>query len=210
MLGNKVDDGLQLETTRMRMRRSAMSVIEVEKHFTVGPETRSKLTALGAKLTLREEFTDIYYDTAAHKLMTSSHWLRQRNGEWQLKYPVISDNEAVIQGQPSRTECNYELVEEATIIKQLRTVIVIEGAPSLNQLVHPLGVLVPVAEFSTVREGWAWPDGRMGERVSIELDEASFNYAIGSVEVLVGGADQVTAAEEKAREIAGKIGQYYD
>lgn len=189
-----------------------MSVIEVEKHFTVGPETRSKLTALGAKLTLREEFTDIYYDTPAHQLMTSSHWLRQRNGEWQLKYPVIdiSANEAIIQGQPSRTECNYELEEEDAIIKQLRTVIVIEGAPSLNQLAHPLGVLVPVVEFSTVREGWAWPDGRMGERVSIELDEASFNYAIGSVEVLVGGADQVTAAEEKAREIAGKIGQYYD
>lgn len=184
-----------------------MSVIEVEKHFTVDRETRTKLTALGAKLTLKEEFTDIYYDTAAHQLMTSSHWLRQRNGVWQLKYPV-PDNKTIIQGQPSRTECNYELEEEPAIIKQLRSVIVIEGAPSLNELVHSLGVFVPVAEFSTVREGWAWPDSRMGERVSIELDEASFNYAIGSVEVLVGGADQVPTAEEKAREIAGKIGQY--
>ena len=183
-----------------------MSVIEVEKHFTIGPETRSKLTALGAKLTQREKFTDIYYDTVAYELMTSSHWLRQRNGEWQLKY-AVSDNEAIVQGQPSRTECNYEVEEESTIIKQLRTVIVIEGAPSLNQLVRPLGMLVPVAEFSTERDKWAWPDGRIRERVSIELDEASFNYAIGSVEVLVGGADQVPAAEEKAREIARKIGQ---
>ncbi len=192
------------------MRISTMSVIEVEKHFTIGPETRSKLTALGAKLTQREEFTDIYYDTAALQLMTSSHWLRQRNGEWQLKYPVVPDNGTIIQGKTSRTECNYELEEESAIIKQLLAVIVIEGAPSLNQLVHPLGMLVPVATFSTQREKWAWPDDRMGERVSIELDEASFNYAIGSVEVMVGGADQVTAAEEKARDIAGKIGQYYD
>ena len=192
------------------MRRSAMSVIEVEKHFTIGPETRSKLTALGARLTQREEFTDIYYDTDAHQLMTSSHWLRQRNGEWQLKYPVVPDNETIIQRQTSRTECNYELEEELAIIKQLRAVVVIEGTPSLNHLVHPLGMLVPVAEFSTRREKWAWPDGWMGERVSIELDEASFDYAIGAVEVLVGGADQVTVAEEKAREIARKIGQYYD
>ena len=202
------------------MRISAMSVIEVEQHFTIGPETRSKLTDLGAKLTQREEFTDIYYDTSAHMLMTSSHWLRQRitrNGVWQLKYPVpvpdIPENEAIIQGQTSRTESNYELEEESAIIKQLRTVIVIEGAPSLNQLVDPLGVLVPVAEFSTTRERWAWPDDRMGERVSIELDKANFGYAIGSVEVLVGGADQVSAAEEKAREIARKIGQlalHYD
>ena len=195
------------------MRISAMSVIEVEQHFTIGPETRSKLTDLGAKLTQKEEFTDIYYDTSAHKLMTSSHWLRQRNGVWQLKYPIVPENEAIIQGQPSRIESNYELEEESAIIKQLHTVIVIEGAPSLNQLVDPLGVLVPVAEFRTTREGWAWPDDRMGERVSIELDEANFGYAIGSVEVLVGGADQVPAAEEKAREIARKIGQlalHYD
>ena len=184
-----------------------MSVIEVEKHFTVGPETRQKLTELGAELKLKEEFTDIYFDTAAYQLMTSSHWLRQRDGMWQLKYPVSDVNEAIIQGKTSRTECNYELEEEPAIIKQLRNVIVIEGGPSLNKLVQPLSILEPVAEFSTMRERWAWPDGRMGERVSIELDEASFNYAIGSVEVMVGGADHVPAAEAKAREIAGKIGQ---
>ena len=47
---HNVDGGLQLEAPHLRMRSRAMSVIEVEKHFTVGPETRSKLTALGAKI----------------------------------------------------------------------------------------------------------------------------------------------------------------
>ena len=127
-----------------------MPVIEVEKHFTVDSETRQKLRDLGAKVILKEEFTDIYYDTLSHQLMTSSHWLRRRNGVWQLKHPItrsVFDDEAVIEGQPSKTECNYELEEEPAIIKQLRDVIVIEGTPSLNELIQPLGTLPSEKSF---------------------------------------------------------------
>lgn len=185
-------------------------MIEVEKHFRIGPETRAKLTALGAKLNSKEQFTDVYFDTADLKLMTSEHWLRQRDGNWQLKHEVSGGNRSKTgtvgrAEQHSRIECNYELEEDPAIIRQLHTVLAIDEEKSLDQLVE-CGVLLPVAEFSTHREGWVWPDRRFGDRVSIELDEASFDYTIGSVEVIVGVADEVPAAEATARDIAGKIG----
>ena len=189
-------------------------MIEVEKHFTIGTETRKKLTELGAKLTKREEFTDVYYDTTDYKLMTSAHYVRQRNGNWQLKYAVKDraphhGGAAALDRVQSRIECNYELEDEPAIIAQLRNVLVIdEDTRLLSQLVEK-GALLPVAEFSTQREGWAWPDKRMGDHVSIELDEASFNYAIGSVEVMVGVAGEVPTAESTARDIAGKIGKSF-
>ena len=180
-------------------------MIEVEKHFSIGPETRPRLTELGAKQTLREEFRDVYFETVDCKLMTSDHWLRKRDGKWQLKYPVLN-TEALDTEQSSRTERYYELEDAPAIITQLRYVIAIEEAISSLDCLVEEKVLQPVAEFSTVREGWAWPDRRMGERVSIELDEASFNYSVGSVEVIVSVENEVPAAQATVREIAGKIG----
>ena len=182
-----------------------IEMIEVEKHFSIGPETRPRLTALGAKQTLREEFRDVYFETVDCKLMTSDHWLRKRDGKWQLKHPVLN-TEALDTEQFSRTERYYELEDAPAIITQLRNVIAIDEAIlSLDCLVEEK-VLQPVADFSTFREGWAWPDRRMGERVSIELDEASFNYSVGSVEVIVSVENEVPAAQATVREIAGKIG----
>lgn len=184
-------------------------MIEVEKHFRIGPETRTKLTALGAKQNSKEQFTDVYFDTADIRLMTSAYWLRKRDGRWQLKYSVRGDlpNVGILEReQLSRTECNYELEEDAAIVSQLHTVGVVKyDTESLNRLVED-GVLQPVAEFSTIREGWAWPDKRMGGCVSIELDEASFNYAVGSVEVMVSTTDEVPSAQAVTQDIAGKIG----
>ena len=184
-------------------------MIEVEKHFTICPETRAKLTALGAKQNSKEEFTDVYYDTADSRLMTSAHWLRKRDGRWQLKHSVRGDMTSVgilDREQLARTECNYELEEDAAILMQLRTAgVVKDETESLDRLVE-VGMLQPMAEFSTIREGWAWPDNRMGKCVSIELDEASFNYAVGSVEVMVSTTDEVPSAQARALDIAGKIG----
>lgn len=187
-------------------------MIEVEKHFTIGPETRAKLTDLGAKQNSKEEFTDVYFDTADIRLMTSAHWLRKRDGRWQLKHSVRSNlpNVGILdREQLSRTECNYELEEDGAIARQLRSVgVVKDETDSLDQLAE-VGVLLPVAEFSTIREGWAWPDKRMGERVSIELDEASFSYAVGLVEVMVSTTDEVPWAQTVAQDIASQIGTMY-
>ena len=194
----------------------AREMIEVEKHFRIDAETRPKLTELGAKLTSREEFTDVYYDTAECKLMTSAHYLRQRDGTWQLKHAVVMDREsphhggaAPLDSVHSRTECNYEIENDPAIITQLRNVVTIDDETILLSQLVEKQVLLPVAEFSTQREGWAWPDKKMGDHVSIELDEASFDYSIGSVEVIVGVAEEVPAAESIARDIAGKIGKFF-
>jgi len=51
------------------------------------------LTAQGFQL--QQEFDEVlvdkYYDTHEHDLIKEDHWLRQRNGDWELKYPVGLD-----------------------------------------------------------------------------------------------------------------------
>ena len=40
---------------------------------------------------LQQEFDEVlvdkYFDNHEHQLLKEDHWLRQRNGDWELKYP---------------------------------------------------------------------------------------------------------------------------
>ena len=64
--------------------------IEIERKFIVPDNYHERLTAQGFKI--QQEFDEIlvdkYYDIYEHSLMKEDHWLRQRNGDWELKYPV--------------------------------------------------------------------------------------------------------------------------
>ena len=67
--------------------------IEIERKFIVPDDYHERLTAQGFQL--QKEFDEIledkYYDTHQHVLINEDHWLRQRNGDWELKYPVGVD-----------------------------------------------------------------------------------------------------------------------
>ena len=61
-------------------------MIEVEQKFIITSETREQLRTLGAQKTATKSVCDVYCDTPDHSLMRNDHWLRKRDGKWELKY----------------------------------------------------------------------------------------------------------------------------
>ena len=68
-------------------------MIEVEQKFIITSETRDKLRVLGAQRTTKRHVCDVYFDTPEHSLMKQDHWLRKRDGKWELKYCLLSKKE---------------------------------------------------------------------------------------------------------------------
>lgn len=64
--------------------------IEVERKFSVPADYRSVLAKHGFKpvKAFDETLSDDYFDSCEYELMQADHWLRKRNGDWELKYPV--------------------------------------------------------------------------------------------------------------------------
>ena len=64
--------------------------IEIEQKFIVPIDYHDKLLANGfTQENVHDEvLLDKYYDTCEYALIKKDHWLRQRNGDWELKYPV--------------------------------------------------------------------------------------------------------------------------
>ena len=65
-------------------------VIEIERKFIVPDNYHERLCNFGFQL--QQEFDEVlvdqYFDTHDHDLVQKDHWLRKRNGDWELKYPV--------------------------------------------------------------------------------------------------------------------------
>lgn len=52
----------------------------------ITPETRPCLATLGGQRTTTKTVRDVYFDTLQHSLMRNDHWLRKRDGVWELKH----------------------------------------------------------------------------------------------------------------------------
>ena len=182
--------------------------IEVEFKFSITPLTKQKLAALGAERKGSCQFTDIYFDTSSHVLMLEDHWLRKRDGKWQLKYTTGGQ-----MGQTAGSDVYNELDTQDKILEHLRTPSagnfhgLIQNSPqTLDQLITG-GILIPVVEFSTTRETYTYRDTETGMVVCIDLDRASFGYAVGEVEMMVEGEEEVALAKEKTKAIAIQLGK---
>ena len=186
--------------------------IEVECKFMMTHLTRQHLGTMEAERKSKCTFTDVYFDVQSHTLMLSGCWLRKRNKTWELKYPVGGQGK----GPGHVSDRHKELDKEEEILAYLGTVILDEighcthpEPKTLDQLVQD-GVLTPMAEFGTTRESFVICDhqyiGVLGSVVHVDLDEASFGYAVGEVEMMVGKTEDIPAAEAVVQSIAKQIG----
>ena len=186
--------------------------IEVECKFTMTHLTRQQLKTMEAERKSKCTFTDVYFDVQSHTLMLSACWLRKRNKTWELKYPVGGKG----QGPGQVSDRHNELDKEDEILAYLGTVILDEIShctdpepKTLDRLVQD-GILTPVAEFATTRESFVICDyqhGVLGSVVHVDLDEASFGYAVGEVEMMVGKTEDIPTAEAVVQSIAKQIGE---
>lgn len=160
-------------------------MIEVEKKFFTS-------TALYEFVHHQCEFVgekvidDVYYDTPEFTLTLRNHWLRSRNGTWELKVPTADFSPEVTSYE--------EYDDEALICQQLG----IEGTALSREVLTKLGY-VPMAEFQSMRKKF-----RHGDFI-IDIDETTFDLELCEIELLVQTPDDVELAQRKIIEFARGI-----
>ncbi|XP_067833094.1 thiamine-triphosphatase [Heptranchias perlo] len=188
--------------------------IEVERKFRVREDTEERLRAMGAACRGTSSFRDCYFDTEDHRLTAADHWLRTRDGRWQLKTPAGGSGRV---GPPGTTRYR-ETESEADIVALLLPLLLPERLPLRERgwqeeeeegegsgRVEELVGAVPLQVFASIlTERKVYEVAAGGLRV--DLDRASFGYQVGEIEVMVGGEDEIPAALSRIQELASKLG----
>ncbi|XP_043914621.1 thiamine-triphosphatase [Protopterus annectens] len=171
--------------------------LEVERKFFFKPETELKLRDLGAELKRDQRICDRYFDNEHFQLTLADHWLRMRDGYWELKCPP-----GKIDNSFGPATHYLEITQEEDIICRVCKVLgLIQTAwISVADLVQSAG-LDEFASFVTERKVYTLPCGS-----HVDLDKADFGYQIGEIEVLVSDVSKTDNALEKINSLAEKLG----
>lgn len=171
---------------------------EVESKFRVPPGFEKLAKAKGAKLLQQTTFTDVYFDAVNHDLTLTGRWLRKRDSKWELKIQKLKNDLWI--------ESNCEIEDEQEIIKELLKTLtarysnVIGDCASVEDITQST-CCKQIASFTTRRTGFEMPNG-----VLIDLDQASFGYQVGELEVVVANEKDIDLAKETIQKTARLLG----
>ena len=157
------------------------TMMEVEQKFLITAGTRRQLESLGGHRTATEHIHDVYYDTVEHSLMMRDHWLRQRDGRWELKYQHHTTLQDTAQYTERLQDAEHyterlqgadqytEETDENLIFKHLEEEFRIQSQFSNNaeetrtsvtlETLLECSALVPVVKVNCVRESYVIRDG---------------------------------------------------
>lgn len=173
---------------------------EVESKFRV-PSGFEKLAQMkGAKLLQRTTFTDVYFDAPNHELTLTGRWLRKRDSRWELKIQKLKNEHWI--------ESNCEIEDEGEIVNELLKTLtarysnVIRDCTSVEDIIQST-CCKQIASFTTRRTVFEMPNG-----VLIDLDQASFGYQVGELEVVVAKEKDIELAKENIQKTARLLGMH--
>jgi len=175
---------------------SPAAQIEVERKFQVPEDFGEALPARGYELVTgfaEEAIVDEYFDTRRMDLVRADHWLRRRNGDWEMKYPVGTVTEG------SGVTLYHETSSAEEILSRLRDLTRDEPDKSDLGDLASRGVLAPFARLETRRRSY-----RKGE-VSIVVDATDWGYRIGEIEIMVARKEDAPEAAQKIDDIAKEL-----
>jgi len=164
-------------------------MIEIEKNFDLRVGEKEKIIS-GAKFLGKREITDVYFDSKDFSLTTKDYWLRQRNGRWELKVPVIgikTDDKAI--DRYTELESDKEIIKELKLNKD-------------KQIKDSLAAssIFPFATIITKRETY-----QKGE-YHLDFDEMDFGFVTFEVEIMVKDESEIPLAEKKIADFVKKQG----
>lgn len=145
-------------------------MIEIEKKFLF---SKQQIKEIAEKFEFfgEEIIVDLYYDTKKYDLTKNDIWLRKRNGVFQLKIPVRSENDKE----------HFNKYQEIEGEEKIRQIFSVAPIGSFEQDINRFGYEV-FCNCKTVRKKYK------KNNISIDLDEVfldDFSYAIGEVEIMV-------------------------
>lgn len=161
-------------------------MIEVEKKFILSENDIARLVD-GAEFLSDHVFTDIYYDTEELALGKNDMWLRNRNGNFDLKIPKHIGDGTMSQ--------QYQEIEGE---EKIRQVFDLFKKGDFLQDISEYGY-VELCNLKTTRKKYK------KENFIIDLDivEAEdFNYTIGEIELMVEKETEMSSAIKAIEEFA--------
>jgi len=210
--------------------------LEVERKFVVPSDYKDRLMEAGFQPVDQfcEILADSYYDFStvdnSFPLLTNDHWLRQRNGDWELKYPVSTANsmssstvsEELPDGVDNPTGNNrhgttlyHETSNLEDIVGKIRSIVAPSllkhrpVSPSSSDSLQDLDLNSMVASrtltsFATLETNRKWFK-RQDDNVSVVVDETDWGYMIGEIEVMIETKDDVSEALTKIDHLASNL-----
>ena len=164
-----------------------MSKIEVEKKFILNREDKDRLLK-GADFISEKVFTDIYYDDEAFSLTSKDFWFRNRDGKFELKTPMKSENKIFAN--------QYREIEDED---EIRKILKIHGTNNLDKdlLQHFSSFCVCKTTRLKYRKN--------GFVIDLDLvDYGDFNYDIAEIELMVDNEEEISGALQKIAEFANE------
>ncbi|XP_033626066.1 thiamine-triphosphatase-like [Asterias rubens] len=188
--------------------------LETESKFAITVDTEGRVVQAGGTCVNHVSFHDAYFDTDSFQLTLADHWLRRRDGKWELKVPLVDRSK---QNKPETYTKYLEFDDEKNIIANLSAILLTYANDpdevkvaddncmdtNLEKWLKMQNLnLKPFADFTTKRKTFSMNGG-----ISIVLDETNFGFNVGEVEVMSSqSGDDVKEAEMKINEMVEKIG----
>jgi len=173
--------------------------IEVETKFQVADDYASAIINIGGRLDKKIEMVDIYYDTESFDLMKKDHWLRLRNGAWELKYPPV-DEAGHCGGLTAYREC----CDPSVIVDTVSCLLPQHDVVAQDNMENLVSRLTVLAELTTERECWKLLNVQVVVDTVKHQDQVLTQ--VGEVEMVVGATNQLDFAREKVKEVAQALG----
>ncbi|KAK6185519.1 hypothetical protein SNE40_007733 [Patella caerulea] len=169
--------------------------VEIERKFSIGPDTEAKLKNSGAKLKSEKSFTDVYWDNEDYLLTLSDCWLRRRDSYWQMKIPVHSDPIFDVNTK------YQELTKEKDIINFIANKLTLNlGKRSNLSYLLEKAKLIDFATINTVRKSYIL-DG-----CQVDLDSTNHGFQVGEIEVVAPSSSEIPSALRTIDKVAKKLG----
>ena len=178
----------------------ALPAVEVEVKFAPPAGLEARLQRLCAEPPLRKLMRDIYWDAPGHALTAADHWLRERDGRWELKAPTPAAPNRV--AGELRVDCYDEWTAWPDISRALARVGTTLSTPlppaAPARACLTAAGLAPFVDVESARRSYNLT--LAGHKVRVELDTARFHhpgsgaagiaatYEIGEVELVAARA----------------------
>jgi adenylate cyclase class IV len=165
-------------------------MIEIEKNFDLRHGDKEKIIS-EAKFLGSREIKDVYYDSSDFVLTCRDYWLRERNGKWELKVPIVdvkTDDYAI----DRYTELESD---EEIIIRELK----LDKNKKIKDSLNALNIF-PFSTIVTKRETY-----QKGE-YHLDFDEMDFGFVTFELEIMVKDKKDIPSAEKKIANFVKRFG----
>lgn len=175
-------------------------MIEVELKFAFTDEILQKLKAIGAVYENDFNFSDKYYDTADFQLVLSDYWLRQRNGNVELKCPPHGSYSTV----DGCCGTVYREVHDVNTIGELLEMLF--NGKTLTATFQSFFEIVDHYKFQVYAEIHTRRKSFRLKEFCIDLDYVGEEYQVGEIETMIEDEAQVSEARQRVQNFAQRIG----